>query len=1568
MIYNVKLTFLEPYRLLEWHKKSYRNKLSFLRGFSFARWHRHKAKDKTTLKGRPYITGTLIRSAVLKAVEEILWMNDGVYNKTKCCNGEFNSHAKICWEKGLNVKRLRRRQTLTWSWDDKKYKCDKDNPCPYCLILGRYDGVTVNDNIDKSMIENTEKYHVKFFNFSLPVTKNSKNPPLLDLNKIACQRVVNRVDQKSGKAENFFNIWEVDHKENNIFYGQIYVSDKAGKIVESLLEDAFKIVDHVSGALIILEPLPDNSKINKEEYIYKNGEEADEYEQSNKKSKSPFDTDIEKLAEEISDAFIKNGTLVHLRLFSDVFRELRRYNYNDIILPKGHIDRLEEPKNHYIWDMEVENSKMRTWIFEKYNKLSNKKKYKGEVRWNIFCEKMGNALYIQAKQKSPESFESQRPLGASISLHKSKDIDQNIRAEKKLEKLIIYEFLIIGELKAMTPFFFGWNKLNDSSDQTSMLLLTTSDGHLRLPRSVLRGILRRDLAIAFGSGCKVELGNDVPCSCPVCNLLRNITLKDSVSKYKKPPQIRHRIRINQSSGTVSKGALFDMEVGPKGVLFPFELRLRTNENKLPKELEDVLGWWHQEMAFLSGGAGTGKGRFYLNKLEYSCWNLNDLTDYAICYGGRKKLPKERNNLKISSEKAYPWHVLSELNINVNSPFLTKDPIETMFYKNKNDDSAVDAICYRSIKAEENNDTKIDFLLKGESFRGILRTAVGRRNKDKNKQNLLAIEHEDCECLLCKLFGNEHEAGKLRVEDLIIQGEVKEKLLDRVAIDRFTAGAIDKHKFDNMPVTGTPSNPIKFKGKIWIHKDITNKEKKVLKEALDDIKKGLYPLGALGNIGYGWVDYNPGIDENTTPKITLPIKLSKKKFKIDEQKVYWPHYFFPFTKAKVKRTNTPPSHITINKELYSGKIICTIKTLTPLIIPDTGEVKNDTKYNWFKINDQLCIPGSEIKGMISSVFEALTNSCMRIFDEKKRLSWRMKAEKLDQWKPGMITRDKENNLFIEEMEEIRLPLYDKPKLIDKINSEGAKGYYDGKKYSNQERKRAKQATPVDQLINSNSENNRDLLKKDDELKNGKKKIQWYKCAPHGMDKLALKDKPEKNCKQDKSGFINGYVYFTGPNKIEVKNIENNKDQTIPEDPLEIIHNEVNLDIIRVNSRKKGRPDIIDPRKRAVPAYEVEKDDKKYKMTKRCEKVFIPKDKQKKLPVSYLVEDKFKQLCEEYKKNVQSIPKVFHTRLPENGILKNGDLVYFCKDEKNNNGKVTVTVTDIIPVKISRRVDNKVLGEKLRDDLRPCVREILDKETEDNINKNGLKELYQHHPEGLCPACSIFGTTFYKGRVAFGFAFPKNDKIEMLESGKHITLPLLERPRPSWSMPEPKNDIPGRKFYIHHQGWKQVVENKVKETINNKSIQAVQKNQEFTFEVRYENLKSWELGLLLYCLHLEPHMAHKLGTGKALGFGSIKIEINDIVSFEKECDKEKIAQEAEKKLKEFWDPDISGLEILFKMLFYNSNEKIMVKYPALRKKDDKTDDKKDGYEELKDEKREFAPNKRRKKITDAWSWWC
>lgn len=1559
MEYTLTLNFIEPFRLIEWHDAPDRENLR-LRGFSFARWH----KDREFGLGRPYITGTLIRSAVIRAVEEFLWLNNGKTGDVHCCQGEFT---KARFYRELTEKRLRRRQTLVW---DNNGVCNQDQPCPFCLLLGRYwqPGPGYSENND-----------VNFGNFSIP----QKKKVLLNLEDIAEPRIINRVDQQSGKAEDFFEIREIDHRSCALFEGKISLSERAAenKALISLLNAALPLVNRISGALCYLTmeevKVMDKSVNGGSDNL---SGEAMELKKSDRPgegshfARHPIGAEhasyekIKTSAGEVVNAFEESNKLVHLRVFSDVIRELRRHDPRKLNLPGGHEDRSGKITDHFLWDMKVESKPLRNWLPDKFNEFNEKHK----LPWRIFCESLGQALFLEAKDKAPEQFTSARPLGAMVSTLESKEPEFLPGRSRQGPR---YEWLMRGQLVAEVPFFFGWSVDKNDTDHISMRLLSARDGRLRLPRSALRGILRRDLNLAFGTnGCRAKLGLRRPCPCPVCNLLKNITIRDSLSDYKRPPQIRHRIRLDHRSGTVAKGALFDMEVGPTGAIFPFELRLRSTSDKFSKELEQVLLWWKQGLAFLSGAGGTGKGRFRLKELKCIFWDLqNDagFAHYKETYGGRKK--------RISDDELIPWQVTSgdpvseppwtawEINFLVCSPFLTKDPVESLL-----DPGGTDAVCYRAVYLGENGGIKKRYLLKGESFRGILRTAVGRR------ENSLLKEHEECDCVLCRLFGNEHEAGKIRVEDLLIQDEPKEKNLDRVAIDRFTGGARDKHKFDQKPLTGTPAFPLVLMGKIWIKNDLTDDDKAILKQALEDIRCGLYPFGGLGNVGFGWVNYltcNSDFEQNFD---SMNLCFSDKvKVENEPDKIYWPHYFIPFG-PKVVRENKPPGHAYPKTEFHSGRLICSLKTLTPLIIPDgqpaSQEANGHKSYNFFELSGELCIPGSEIKGMISSVYEALTNSCMRIFEEKKRLSWRMKAENLDQWSPGRITEEADE-LFVEEMEEIRLPLYDNPDLLPNIKKEGEKGFYRTKKIrdsNGRERLKKGQPTGTDSLINIHSAEIREFLKENKHLSSGQIPTKWFRCFPHpgkrGFDGLALLKIPKEWHNKNTSGWIaEGYVNLTGTNKVETRRSGKGISirETSKDEQINIIHNEVTLEEKPVNSSKLGQ--VL--RKRAIPKYVTYKNGYEYTMTKRCERIFIPLQKPTKHIVSRNVENKFLQLCEEYKQNAEKIPKVFRTRMPKNYKLNDGDLIYF----RQELGEVV----EIIPVRISRAVDDEVLGEKfVNDDFRPCVREILNRETEKKITSAGFKEVFHHHPKGLCPACAIFGTTFYKGRVSFGFAYLKNNETKLVENGAYITLPLLERPRPTWAMPTKDSKVPGRKFYVHHQGWKNIVEDSKNESTekneNNRSVQAIDRNQVFLFEVRFENLRPWELGLLIYSLQLEPKLAHKLGMGKPLGFGSVKIKVENVTSSrQKDVNDNTLPEAVEKELKEIWgketEPDFTrSLEGLYKALHYESKNGIQVRYPKLEKEKKDDPGEKPGYLELADGP--FSTENRKEKLKEIWGNWA
>jgi len=81
------------------------------------------------------------------------------------------------------------------------------------------------------------------------------------------------------------------------------------------------------------------------------------------------------------------------------------------------------------------------------------------------------------------------------------------------------------------------------------------------------------------------------------------------------------------------------------------------------------------------------------------------------------------------------------------------------------------------------------------------------------------------------------------------------------------------------------------------------------------------------------------------------------------------------------------------EGLSGKIVCTLKTLTPIFIPDSefvekevGEGKYHKILKFYRVNEELCLPPTSLKGMVRSVAEAASNSCFLQF-EKGRLDYR-----------------------------------------------------------------------------------------------------------------------------------------------------------------------------------------------------------------------------------------------------------------------------------------------------------------------------------------------------------------------------------------------------------------------------------------------------------------------------------------------------------------------------------------------------------------------------------------------------
>ena len=92
--------------------------------------------------------------------------------------------------------------------------------------------------------------------------------------------------------------------------------------------------------------------------------------------------------------------------------------------------------------------------------------------------------------------------------------------------------------------------------------------------------------------------------------------------------------------------------------------------------------------------------------------------------------------------------------------------------------------------------------------------------------------------------------------------------------------------------------------------------------------------------------------------------------------------------------------------------------------------------------------------------------------------------------------------------------------------------------------------------------------------------------------------------------------------------------------------------------------------------------------------------------------------------------------------------------------------------------------------------------------------------------------------------------------------------------------GGKFYLHHpdtqsQPWKTAAPAPADAGAGRKAAVAVMKaGITFDFHIDFDNLSPHELNILCYALRPSPRFRHKIGLGRGLGLGSIRIDIQDM----------------------------------------------------------------------------------------------
>lgn len=156
-----------------------------------------------------------------------------------------------------------------------------------------------------------------------------------------------------------------------------------------------------------------------------------------------------------------------------------------------------------------------------------------------------------------------------------------------------------------------------------------------------------------------------------------------------------------------------------------------------------------------------------------------------------------------------------------------------------------------------------------------------------------------------------------------------------------------------------------------------------------------------------------------------------KKKLSTDRFVNPYTFYPGPDKKVSYEEYEDK-----KEYLTGKITVEIKTKTPLFIPHSGTEKafkvpdapeEHKSYDFFTYSEarkgmplsekntaKPVIPGSEIRGMVRSVYEALTDSCFSAVNEDALLYKRTN----DYYKPALIRKESNDRYYLMTDEEVR----------------------------------------------------------------------------------------------------------------------------------------------------------------------------------------------------------------------------------------------------------------------------------------------------------------------------------------------------------------------------------------------------------------------------------------------------------------------------------------------------------------------------------------------------------------------
>ena len=576
----------------------------------------------------------------------------------------------------------------------------------------------------------------------------------------------------------------------------------------------------------------------------------------------------------------------------------------------------------------------------------------------------------------------------------------------------------------------------------------------------------------------------------------------------------------------------------------------------------------------------------------------------------------------------------------------------------------------------------------------------------------------------------------------------------------------------------------------------------------------------------------------------------------------------------------PGHVTHDRYVpgtHSGRIHCKIQTITPVVAGGLQTKPGDiTQVDNYRLGNQLGIAASSLRGMVSNLVEAASNSAMRVLDTKSTYSRRKTMQDTKKLSAlGMVVQSGNKYklwpLTVPTMEVNRYGMAQLPRGYERFFPTPALKVYLGdgptvrrENYPYRTYTHANQQFFQYELVPRKWSPGFELPVGGDSLLHAK---------PQDRPKYVIGQKPS-------SPGANGAISTWGVMRVLGCWPENRKEimpHTKKHELFLPIPTDPNFTFDIPDGVVQQFHDLADERTAAT------RDRHARNHTKNP---LLPME-----PLSTRPE---REQLDSNGKPREGTKDGWNLR------LKHGDLVYFGADERGIITEVSFSSIWRAPVP-NGKGGTATARDFFEERLMPF-----------DYRKKGLtpadllmgfveiaKEQSDAAPDSTKPKPPQ--TLALASRIQFTAALPEPGKS--LDLLPRITRKILDSPKlPSPSMyfrtktgpasyvskesltPE-KHKGQGRKVYLHHklaprdEPWRTL--RPTEDRDQKAEIRPIATGQELFFDITFDNLSDQEYGLLLYALSPDDAFQHKIGMGKALGLGSIKVTIQHVQSVNRQA---------------------------------------------------------------------------------------